>query len=203
MFIKTNNCGNPAGRWDTYNVACNQISHSALKGDEVFQSGTYFLPAHVFWCLFSQRGSQVGSETAVVQVPNGSCRHSLLKSILPPPAKWLSTFSCRSILALWNLGRGRHVVAGLALLPAWNTEPMQTIFRRLGVWSFAWPIVAGYCQNCCRCFWQLTQWLPPFTAPIRGFFWNSTATTAVQLSVKWSPIGKKLTEWEIIFHDTV
>lgn len=49
MFIKTNNCGNPAGKWDTYNVACNQISHSALKGDEVFQSGTYFLPAHVYF----------------------------------------------------------------------------------------------------------------------------------------------------------
>ena len=46
---KTNNCGNPAGKWDTYNVACNQISHSALKGDEVFQSGTYFLPAHVYF----------------------------------------------------------------------------------------------------------------------------------------------------------
>lgn len=164
MFIKTNNCGNPAGRWDTYNVACNQISHSAWwEGRWGLSIRDILSPSP---CLFSRRGSQVGSKAALVQVPNGSCRHSLLKSILPPPAKWLSKFPCRSILAPWNSGRGSHVVAGLALLPAWA------------------KIVAGASGS-----WHSSYLIS--SPQLEVFFWTNTATTAVQLSVKWSPIGKK------------
>lgn len=165
-----------AGRWDTCDTACNRISHCALKGDEVFQIGTYFLPAHAFWCLFSWRASQVGSEATVARVPNGSCRRSFLKPVLPLPAKCLSKFP-RSILAPWRSGRSSHVVAGLALLSAWKHTANAKWQSRTAVLGgtgrvLVWPIAASNCPNCCRCLWQLAQGMPPFAAPIKELFFG-------------------------------
>lgn len=74
---------------------------------------------------------QVGSEAAGVWVPNGSCRRSLLKPVLPLPAKYLSKFPWRSVLALLCSARSSHVVPGLAWpLALAALSPLQQL-----IWS--------------------------------------------------------------------
>lgn len=203
-----------AGIRDTCDAACSQISHCGLKRDEIFYFGTYFLPAHAFWCLFSQMTSQVGSEAAGVQVPNGSYRRSLSKLVLPLPAKHLSKFPWRSVLALLCSARSSHVVPGLAwplalaaLSPLqqliWSDKPKCLVLRD---WEHTVLVdqlqlvavqnIAGASSSWCSdSLLLLTQSV--------NFFWNKAAATVSWVICKKNDTREKYTEGEASFHDTV
>lgn len=158
--------------------------------------------------------SQVGSEAAGVRVPNGSCRRSLLKLVLLPPAKYLSKFPWRSVLALLCSARSSHVVPGLAWLPAlaalsplqqlmWSDKPKCLVSRD---WEHrglvdqlrrvAAQIIAGASGSWCSDSLLL---LPQSV----NFFWNKAAATVSRVICKRHDSREKYTEGEASFHDTV
>lgn len=158
--------------------------------------------------------SQVGSEAAGVRVPNGSCRWSLLKLVLPLPAKYLPKFPWRSVLALLCSARSSHVVPGLAwplalaaLSPLqqliWSDKPKCLVSRDWGhtvlvdqLQLVAAQIVAGASGSWCSDSLLL---LPQSV----NFFWNKAAATVSQVICKNNDNREKYTEGKARFHDTV